>query len=234
MKPFPVARFFRLLLPALLLAGCGTLDIHVENSGATTGSAWVPFTTRDFPLSFEYPATWKGPVESVADEAGREGQISITIGSDSVYPWADDYPAINYPRGAYEIVITYLENASRMPLVDLAQNDNRLRAWMDLVLVGDGESTLVHKIQYTRLASVAADDFRGLEFIAATPANAQTDILYRHHAVLASQDRVLIVTGTVPNPGATTPATWREIYTSLDGRYRAIFLHVVESIRVGS
>jgi hypothetical protein len=246
------------LLTAFFLAGCGVLQIDVENSSARSGtkaentpvtpeteaqnsvagtdtdtdSTWIRSTSQLYAISFERPSTWKGPLEEDFGDSTHDGQVRIVIGSDSVEPW--DMMTNPYPDGAYVITITYLDNASQTPLGDLSVLHNEIHAWTDLELISNGQSTVVNKLQYTRIDSIAADDFLGLEFIAVTPPYAQASVVYQHLAVLGnSRKQYLIIAGDIPNPGPKTTETWVETFKAVDDRYQEIFRHVVASIRVG-
>jgi hypothetical protein len=235
-----------LLLLAALLAGCGALEVELVQRTTPTGitlspdstppsgaeTAWTRYTHDDPYLSFEYPAAWQAPTVTVRAEEGEDRSISVTLFSDPPLDPKADW--LEYPEGAYGITITYKENASQTQLREFAEKDQMIMAFMDLELIADGESTLVYKAYCTRLGSVQAGGFNGVDYIATLPANAEAMYWWTHNTVLVdSRTRVITITGQPLNVKGLPADNWRDLYRAEDERHQDLYWRVVNSLSAG-
>lgn len=182
--------------------------------------AVAQYSNTAFGLSFEYPSSWYGPDEYIADPILR-----IEVGSDVVYPYGTSREDQIYTLpNSYFVVIQYTRN-------------DQVQAWNDtyqvLMNLQDGESLSGMRSLTIRVRQLGLGRFTGFEYIATLSETAQTEAFYARSVILIDpQTNDLLTIMGSPNNVDLSGGDWRQAYQAIDEANLPIFQHILASLTI--
>jgi hypothetical protein len=143
----------------------------VTRTPAPIQEASKEYKNNSFGICLRYPANWLGP--EVYDH--KDGFV-FEVGTDKVYPYGTSLEKRVYTKAdAYYIMITFTRRPSDISIEKYKADQPWLSQYLSLVPLKDGESKSDQRAKFTRVRSVAAADYSGVEVVATTAASAQTE-----------------------------------------------------------
>jgi hypothetical protein len=220
-----------LFLIVLIVSACGpqttptpieaeATQIPATQSPATEQPADLKtYSNSELGLGFQFPSSWFGPEEYVADQTLR-----VEVGSDKVYPYGTSPEERIYElKNSYYVVIQYSKND---------QNTYWREIHQSLLNMADGESLSDTRGLTIRIRQLNLGRFSGFEYISTLSETAQTSAFYSRSVILFDdQSNVLTVMGQ-PNNVEVVDGNWRDAYQAVDEANLKIFRQIVESITV--
>jgi len=187
----------------------------------TPTPAVARYTNTAFGLSFEYPSSWYGPDEYIADPILR-----IEVGSDVVYPYGTGREEQIYTLpNAYYVVIQYTQNDQNLVWADTLQA---------LAGLQDGESFSDMRSLTIRVRQLELGRFTGFEYIATLSETAQTEAVYARQVILIDPQTndLLTIMGAPNNVDLSGGQDWRQAYQAVDEANLPIFQQILASITI--
>jgi hypothetical protein len=183
--------------------------------------ALAHYTNSAFRLSFEYPSSWYGPDEYIADQTLR-----VEVGSDVVYPYGTGREEQIYTLpNSYYVVIQYTQNDQNQVWADTLQA---------LAGLQDGESLSDMRSLTIRVRQLDLGRFTGFEYIATLSETAQTEAFYARSVILIDPQTndLLTIMGSPNNVDLSTGQDWRQTYQAIDEANLPIFQHILASLTI--
>lgn len=170
-------------------------------------------------LGFQYPSSWFGPDEYIADQILR-----VEVGSDKVYPYGTGpEDRIYEQKNSYYVVVQYSRNDQNQYWKDIYQSLLTLRDGEELL--ADGHGLLI------RVGELKIGEFAGIEYISTLPIEAQTEPVYTRQAILFDgQSNLLSIMGTPNNVDFSIGENWRDAYRMVDEANREVFQIIAQSV----
>lgn len=195
--------------------------IATESIGKTPPEA-TPSVSRysnsEFRISFDYPSSWFGPEEYVADRTLR-----VEVGSDVIYPYGtglDERPS-SIPN-SYVVVIQYTENDQNPYWSEIYRSLDRLQA---------GETITDARSRIIKVRTLRVGRFEGVEYITTLSETAQTEPVFTRQVILFDdQSNWLTIMGTPSSVIIPPGGGWREIFQNIDAANLLYFNQLIESL----
>jgi len=179
------------------------------------------YTNSAFGLSFNYPSSWYGPDEYIADPILR-----VEVGSDVVYPYGTSREDQVYTiPDSYYVLIQYTQN-------------DQVQAWNDtyqvLMNLQDGESRSDARSLTIRVRAIEMGRFTGFEYIATLSETAQTEPFYARSVILMDPQTgdVLTIMGSPNNVDLSGGQDWRQAFQAIDEANLPVFEQILASMTI--
>jgi len=183
--------------------------------------AVAQYTNTAFGLSFEYPSSWYGPDEYIADQILR-----VEVGSDAVYPYGKSREDQIYTLpNSYYVVIQYTQNDQNQVWSDTLQS---------LASLQDGESLSDLRSLTIRVRQLTFGRFNGFEYIATLAETAQTEAFYARSVILLDPQTgdLLTILGSPNNVDLSGGQDWRQAYQAIDEANLPVFEQILASMTI--
>lgn len=247
-----VATSFLIAITAML-AGCAILNPGVPSSppgipvtAAPTRSATIAsspsavpatpaaiqaapkaYKNKTFGVCLQYPADWQGP-----EVYENKDSFVFDIGTDKVYPYGTSLENRLYTKSdAYHISLTFTKRPNDVSIEKYKVDQPWLTQYLTLLSLKDGESKSDQRAKVTRVRSIAAGEYSGIEVIATTSGAAQTDFFYQREAFLInSQYNTFRVSASPANVRVANATSRQDEFARVDEANLPTFRKVVDSI----
>lgn len=218
------------LLPAIPATSVATRAVTAPNAALTptaVQSASKEYKNKSFSICLRSPAEWQGP-----EVYENKDAFVFDVGTDKVYPYGTSLENRLYTKpDAYYISLTFTKRPTNVSIEKYKVDQPWLSQYLALLSLKDGESKSDQRAKVTRVRSVAAGEYSGIEIISTTAATAQTDFFYQREAFLInSQYNTFRVSASPANVRVSNAATRRDDYARIDEANLPAFRKFVDSI----